>query len=464
MKIIELFKRFFSKEEINDIISVKDIIQIPGREYFNNNIDKLNLIDKYKAEYLFLLSQKRRISIKELSCDSLIKNNKKYIDLLLNIVMRDNYYDIEKQSIFEYKIKVHKLHIYLDEIVKIENETIERLIALSEISNSGIINKNNSDILISEIDSLKITLQIIISQKTSIINEIDSYLTHIIITNDENNLEEDFERRKLELIDDFNLFIKMDSLYKKSDLGYVKSKKKIDKQTAIMAVLETKLEEYIYNNSEIINELKSIIEDINSTNSLSILGSDTYHSIYSIQNQYLVFYKYGRNLINKDDLVNLYNAKFLEITKGVLDKGKFDGSYTLSLFRNVRGLEKEVYDNIISSKKEKILMGKNTVLNELFGSKSNIVIKMLYNHFNTYGTSDRKQKNYNHYEYLDTIRLILAFDSFDNFNKLIHKNSIQRPHTVKLFNEIKSMYNNSLLSEYVKDITKIDVKSLSLRL
>mgnify|MGYP007056183873 CR=1 FL=1 len=51
MNIIDRFKKWFFKEENVGIINIGDIIQIPGREYFKDDLAKLNQIDIYKEEY-----------------------------------------------------------------------------------------------------------------------------------------------------------------------------------------------------------------------------------------------------------------------------------------------------------------------------------------------------------------------------------------------------------------------------
>lgn len=84
MRLIDKFKKWFFNETKVDIINIADLIQIPGREYYINEQDKLDLINKYKEEYLKLLSQRRRLTTKDISCDDLVKVIKYILILFLD--------------------------------------------------------------------------------------------------------------------------------------------------------------------------------------------------------------------------------------------------------------------------------------------------------------------------------------------------------------------------------------------
>ena len=51
MNFINKLKSLFFNETQVGIINLGDIIQIPGRDYYNGDIEKINLIDSYKDFY-----------------------------------------------------------------------------------------------------------------------------------------------------------------------------------------------------------------------------------------------------------------------------------------------------------------------------------------------------------------------------------------------------------------------------
>ena len=59
MNIIDRLKKWFFNEEKVGIINIGDIIQIPGRDYYKDDLAKLNQIDIYKEEYLNILSKRK---------------------------------------------------------------------------------------------------------------------------------------------------------------------------------------------------------------------------------------------------------------------------------------------------------------------------------------------------------------------------------------------------------------------
>jgi hypothetical protein len=59
MGFINKLKAFFFNEPQVAIINIGDLIQIPGRDYFKDNKNYLDLVDNYKKECLKILSQKK---------------------------------------------------------------------------------------------------------------------------------------------------------------------------------------------------------------------------------------------------------------------------------------------------------------------------------------------------------------------------------------------------------------------
>ena len=61
MNIKSLINKLFkTTDELHtNIINLNDVIQIPDRDTYQDNLDIISLIDKYKEEYLSTLSAKR---------------------------------------------------------------------------------------------------------------------------------------------------------------------------------------------------------------------------------------------------------------------------------------------------------------------------------------------------------------------------------------------------------------------
>ena len=69
MNIKSLINKLFkTTDELHtNIINLNDVIQIPDRDTYQDNLDIISLIDKYKEEYLSTLSAKRYLLSDELS-------------------------------------------------------------------------------------------------------------------------------------------------------------------------------------------------------------------------------------------------------------------------------------------------------------------------------------------------------------------------------------------------------------
>ena len=156
MNIIDRFKKWFFQEEKVGLISIGDIIQIPGREYYKDDLAKLNQIDIYKEEYLNILSKRKLISSKEISFDNLEKEFLMHIELILNLYLnKEQFINMTSESYIKEKINMFKLQLYLNEINNMETETIEKLIALEELQKGKRVPIANRSLLSEKINSLK---------------------------------------------------------------------------------------------------------------------------------------------------------------------------------------------------------------------------------------------------------------------------------------------------------------------
>ncbi|MBQ6282154.1 MAG: hypothetical protein IJK66_01295 [Bacilli bacterium] len=460
MRLLDRFKKWFFNETKLDIISIADLIQIPGRDYYADEPNKLDLIDRYKEEYLKILSQRKRLTTKDISCDNLVESNKMYIDLILRLVMKDDFYDIENQSLLDNKIMISKLKIYLDEIVKIEDEVIERLIALSELEKGRRVPHLNRSTLKSEIDNLKVTLQILISQKTSIRNEIDSYLTHISIS-DNRVSPKAIEGRRDKTIRYASHIINVNRIFNEDEL----TDNNIYKQISIIAILETEMEKELYINRPNIAHIISRANEIKNAANLNydetrLMKCKLLHDLDGLENELMLYDLFGKNLVTYEDWYKFYIAKFRILTFDIADNYN-DWELEKRLFVYPNEIERKVYEDIIYKKKLKITDGKNSLFEQAIRLDDNTFKSSTYLAFLKYLKKDIDYYEYyanNKHHSIEAIRLLLSFDSFFNFLRLLNRkiNINSLPDNI-CFEEIKNKKANFVFCDMVPLSTILEV-------
>lgn len=428
MGFIDKLKAFFFNEQQVGIINIGDLIQIPGREYYKDNKEALDLIEKYKKECLEILSQKKTIVTKDISSKELISKKDMYINLLLNIVMKEDYYTYENQELLDNKIILLKLKLYLEAIIKIENETIARLIALLELEKSRKVPIRNRNTLKTEIDNLKISLYTLISQKTSIKTEIDNYLTHISIS-DNRMYPSKIEERRNKTIEYASYIMNVNEIYSQKEL----SDNNIYKQMAIITLLESRIEEYLYLNKPNMSDLNSKANDLKIKPNLNYhearnIKGKLLQNLYNLEEQYMLYHKFGRNIVTYDDWYSLYSAKFRLLTFDISEN--YDDGYLDNLiFGNVNEIESKIYASIINHKQFNIARGANTVINAIHKfitvkqhdlyTEENIK-KMLANYFKEDSTRFEFHGTKNYHISVEALRLLLSLDSKKDFYRLLN--------------------------------------------
>lgn len=419
MDILSRLKKLLFKEENVGIINIGDLISIPGRDYFTGRKDILKQIDDYKDNYLKILSQKRKVNIKELESISLSKKRDMYLKLILNNIMDDEYMDnSNSETLLEYKIKTTKLKLYQEEIEKISNETIVRLIALKELEKGRRVPHRNRDILKSEINNLSTSLYILLSQKMAIINEIENYLSNISISDSRLSIKA-VEDRKTETLFYTSLVMDVKKIIKEKELNSII----IPEEIVVIALLETKFEEYIYNNNFDSNKYISTLFQIRNIPDLDYEEAkkrkeDFLIELGKLENIYKFYYKYGRNQIDEDDFYQLYSAYFKVLTFDLLED-TFNKNFDTLECCDEDSIEYKMYQKILFEKKQKILKGENEVISNIFGSSSKI-IRLLSNYFKE---DSKKFEFYGtpiFHHSANAIRLILALDSIENLERLFN--------------------------------------------
>ena len=397
MRLLDRIKKWFFKEEQVGIINIGDLIQIPGRDYFRNEKDKLNLIDRYKDEYLSILSQKRFLSSKDLSFDYLQDEMIMNVDLVLEIVGKHNdLYDEIKKSKLDNTIDTIKLKLYLNRIEEMEKDTIARLIALKELEKGRRVPFLNRNALKEEINILTTNLVIFMNQKRAINIEINIHLSNITINDSK---IEDVNKRLEELIKISSVYIDINDIINMD----IKEEIKI-------ALIERRLEIYCYKNK---NEIEKLDEEVRKLDNgdlsfTKLAKKDFLEKINILELKYEVFRRFGRNIVTYEHLYNLYRVKFDIITLVLED-------YNLGSYIN-NEIEKEVYEDIIFRKKEKILKGENLTIKKIFGQNEKRAINVLSSLFKEENNRDelvgkKIRTKYNMFCGEDTLKLLLTFDS-----------------------------------------------------
>ena len=349
--IVRLFKSNNRKSQ--DIINLSGVIQIPNRKYFKDDIARLALLDKYKEEYLKILKEKRTILSNDLHSNNLEDDISVNIALLLNLCLKEKDNPSTSQiNEIDLEIDIIKLRLYLNEINHLEEEVLLKLIALKEISKELklIVSPNKRNAIGNEINNLTNTLIILMSQKRAIEIETSAYLKDIETHSFLNKTSEDIKQ---------SLFQKKQQSILELALIFIPEQIHNEIYTVIdLANLERKLEIYVYNHKEDVKKMNSEVEAI-SNSRVQLLKE-----IEALELKYLLFDKYGRNLVTEDDLCKLYRIKFDLLT------GDISNFNRTVVTNKTNERELEFYKKIVMEKIERIVIGKNEAFNDLFGANT----------------------------------------------------------------------------------------------
>ncbi len=412
-------KLFKKKNKTKALMDYKNIISIPTRENFNNNQEMLSLIDKYKKEYLNILTltQKKYYIGNDIRSKELSTNLNMNISLLISIFMSEDQETLINISIKEKVnclINQRKLNLYYEKISNLENETNARLVAIMEIyqERKMFLSKNKKNTLLNEVDNLARTLIVYLSQKTAIMRDVNANIEKSIIdyiTNNNENLlrEEENEIRKRR-----NKLLKLKKVLPtdiqiRDDLKFILSD---------IANAERLLEIYAYQNKDKLENLRSSLKEIkettiNDTNKESLLDK-----IKNIELNYLVFFYYGRKILTEKDLETLYGIKFNILSfssTGIVDV--FD-------LENADEIEINSYQEIIFQKIQRLVKGENYNVKAFFKEDYMEALLGLKNIFSIDGHFDTEHILKDKYLF----NLLLALDNIDGLNLFIKNYKVDK--------------------------------------
>ncbi len=376
MALGEFLKKIFanSNKKVQDIININELIQLPNRDSLSD--EEIKLLDDYKDEYLKILSSKRYLTSKDLEVYNYKEQIYMNIYLLLNIYLSDREELINgktSKSKVDMMKQILKLKFCQYNINKIEKETLFRVIALKEIYQERkfllLPNKKNS--LMNEINKLTSVLITYMSQKHAISIEIDAYLKDISalvlvdkITNEDEMI---IDREKRELIKMFEL-INSDKLKEIKDLKL--------SSLLELAYMERELEIYVYNNKNK-DMLLMELEELEKEEKISTNYNYLINKIYILENKFMIYRKFGRNIIKDSEMERLYRCKFDIITFDIYNLKSIPIEIIQACVFNF--YERDFYEKIIMEKIEIIVKGKNKYITDYFENDSKKAIHFIIN-------------------------------------------------------------------------------------
>ena len=428
MNILDRIKKWLFKEEKNCLINIGDIIQIPGRSYYNNSPEKLLEIDIYKEEYLKILSKKKIISSTQISFDNLEKEFLMHIDLILNLFMnKEQNIEFTKESYFKEQITMLKLQLYFNEINDMENETIEKLIALEELLKGKRVPIINRRVLTDKINSLKMIILTFRNQKAAISIEIKNYCIALNNKSSSYQIEPDYITQKYEEVhDSATSYIKSDTI------TYIDSLKV--NYPAKIALLEKELEIYAYTHKKDVEAINDDLKEIKNKQITPDKKEELLKELSQIEKKYYLFEHYGRGSIKNEYLYDLYELKFAILTCNIMEEKetiKYDSQ------------ERLYYEGIIFKKLEKILKGENGIVSDEYGDKTKKAITEISSYL-------KDSSNYlsNILNDQRKLSLLLAFDSVHGIRFFFNQSMISLEEATKAF---KATYDTRCY-EFAKEI------------
>ncbi len=400
MNIKQMFnklKKLFNKDQnlTSTLARPESTVKLPSRKEFKND----NLVDFYKNEYLNSLNKMKDFDVLVLEATVLNDHMKMAIDLLFAIaISEDDPHENSLEHQVQHLINYEKLKLYLQDIFALQNETIARLIALSEIKKeSFIISKRKKDAISSAINRLYISLNTLMGNELAIVNNIQRYGKENIDFNDD--MQAIIAQKIKHLIwlqqalpDDKQVIIDQDNI-----LGS-------------LALIEKALEEYTYTcKEEVSPEAKQKLVD-----EILALPFDMEHKeeilgmVNKLESKYRAFYEYktspiyGDVPIDETDLTIFYAIKFNALL--ISENGIINESFT-----DLDPIEKEYYQNIIYKTYEDIIMGRNENFNWLFRADFAKAISLIKSIFSNNLSS-----------VLNNFILLNLLFAFDNVNGLFN--------------------------------------------
>lgn len=378
MKIFKRFMNSLKKEPISmEIVNPRDTLNIKDIE----TEEEQNLLTKYTEEYLSKLKGNVLSSI-DLEIDELNKQMEMYTSLITEIILglHKDAFLTEGEKLEAQKdktnliIKARKLIMYLNNISSIKRDAEIKLMALERINKEHrILNIFKRKALQSKITNLFLSVYSLnFSGRGLILNSLSCLNEYKSLTEEDKKYLES----KGELTSRKELLLEM--VKRVLPLEIIKSNgETFESIYEEIAYLEYLLEIEVYKHMDVLPVLIDKIRNID------ISKEGSLEEIEDLELRLRIFYEFGKNLVIEEMFQELYEKKFLILTRDIMDYNKYKNS-----FRTINGmLCQKCYERIIARKIETIFSEYNTSLKELFKNNRRNGLKLISKIFKT--KSDR---------------------------------------------------------------------------
>ena len=341
------WSNLFKKKAKSTIISNTNYSDIPS--FDDLSIEEKEYVDKLKEEYIKFYDQS--INFTDLD-DDLFTNIKMNQDLALDIMHKDHLGNILDSLIDSKKL------VYYAHKIKEENSVLKyKYIALKELRKNKkylakymslyILGKKKINILKAIDHQMNIINNLLVVTNSDIYNYNACAMASYPNINNQ-NVDEELDLRYKDVSKDYNdLFCKTLNINEELLVS--------DKIT----YTELLIDKFVYENKDLIDKLKEQLDVIaNSEIKDDKEQSKIIDNLIKIKMYYLIFYKYGRNLITKDDFTDLYQIIFNVYTYFIFKSDFISYYQTLN-----EGNEKIFYTSIVNSKIELFKIKKLPIFN-----------------------------------------------------------------------------------------------------
>ncbi len=404
MKLLNIFKKQKTRFITKELISLSSLANIPTIDYFKDNNQVLLLIDLFKKEYLEILIKEKVLTSKDLKANELHNKLKMIHTLIEQNTLGDQLFEkvfFDEQDKVKALIHLRKFAIYNEQIKDLEEEIISRIIALKEILKKTFLNKQKRLSIINEINNLTNIFVILMNQKETLRLCLNNHSLKCFDITKEKDLEkeEKFIKVRKEELNAYQMQAFGEIVYQINDFND-------------MAKVEVALEDYVYNYKEPTNlYIGDAIMVLRDSIELDLKHKETnfkevYVKILELENKCKIFYEFGKNILDKEDLKKLYRLKFKYFTTL---RYKYNDPILIEPFINEKmsQLELETYEesvfeliNAINTSSHQFL-----TLTWTFGEDSFILIRLLKKELQTDRKYEPKEILKNKYK----LNLLIAF-------------------------------------------------------
>ena len=343
---MNFLKRLFKKENNNVTelyLSLLDYNIIPPSNDFYNTEDNLILSSEYNNKYREILSNRCKSSM-DLKLDNIDLNI--YVNIISKLTIElHNISDILNQSEdrnnMNLNIIINKLNYYKSILSKYKDKSFIKIKVLDNILKRKILFHNKRSIIESEISNIK--GKILICQNN--ISGIEKELNYYYSFSSDNIPKVDNEKEYLSSVYDrdyrFTKALKLNIEYKK------------DISLSDICSIEILLENYLYNNKDLLSKIK---EEYNTLLNSNIERNRKLRIINNLINKYMAIDK----LFKEKDTIflnKLLELKFNTIEENYISNGeklinRYSYKEEIEYFGNI--ISKKI-DNIVRDKDKKIL-------------------------------------------------------------------------------------------------------------